>query len=260
MPVGSSAFFRPPSSRPLSSRSRASRAPSSRSPASRPPAVRTGPSPLQPTPAERVGELLRPGWARTVAARRAAAAALVLLAAVLALRSGPDTDRVTVVVAAHDLTPGTTLTADDLALADHDAAGLAPGVLTDLSAAVGNTLAGPVPAGEPLVDVRMLGPRLAAAATGHEDARVVPIRLADAGVGEVLREGDRVDVLTVAGDPAAPTPDARVLARGAVVVLSQHTTAESTRRDRVVLVALEPDQAVAVAAASLVNALTVTLH
>ncbi len=111
-----------------------------------------------------------------------------------------------VVVAARDLAPGHTLTADDVAHVERDRSGLVAGTLHDLDDAVGHTLAGPVPAGEPLVDTRLLGPRLAAAATGFADARVVPIRLADAGVSELLREGDRVDVLTVTETDDGPLP------------------------------------------------------
>lgn len=183
-----------------------------------------------------------------------------MFATVLALRGDPDTERVPVVVAARDLSPGRALTADDLTLSERDASGLAAGSLTDLANAVGHTLAGPVPAGETLVDARLVGPRLASAATGVQDARVVPIRLADAGVGELLREGDLVDVVTVAGATDAAVPDAHVLARGAIVVLAQRADSARDRNERVILVALEPDQATAVAAASLVSALTVTLH
>lgn len=216
-------------------------------------------SSLEPSLPDRIGALLRPGWARTVAVRRAIAALLVVLAAVLAFRDDPAAERAAVVVAARDLAPGIALTADDVEFADRDASALAAGTLTDVADAVGHTLAGPVPAGEALVDTRLLGPRLAAAAVGADDARVVPIRLADAGVGRLLREGDRVDVLTVTGESDSAMPDAHVLAHGAVVVLAQHEEA-SDQRERVILVALEPEQAVSVAAASLTSALTVTLH
>lgn len=218
------------------------------------------PSSLQPTFPDRIAERLRPGWARAGTARKAGAGLLAVLATVLALRGDPDTERLPVVVAARDLSPGRALTADDLTLSERDASGLAAGSLTDLANAVGHTLAGPVPAGETLVDARLVGPRLASAATGVQDARVVPIRLADAGVGELLREGDLVDVVTVAGGTDAAVPDAHVLARGAIVVLAQRADSARDRTERVILVALEPDQATAVAAASLVSALTVTLH
>ncbi|UPW03599.1 SAF domain-containing protein [Rhodococcus pyridinivorans] len=215
---------------------------------------------LQPTLPDRFVELLRPGWSRIVRARRIAAGLLAVLAVILALRGDPDTDRVGVVVAAHDLAPGHTLTADDVAHVERDRSTVVAGTLHDVDDAVGHTLAGPVPAGEPLVDTRLLGPRLAAVATGSTEARVVPIRLADAGVSELLREGDRVDVLTVTETEEGPLPGAHVLARGAVVVLAESGGSTRDRNERVVLVALEPEPATAVAAASLVSALTVTLH
>lgn len=250
MPAGPSSFSRPSFSRPSFPRPRTPRPPTPHPPS------------LQPGPLDRIGELLRPGWARTVAARRVAAGLLVTVAVALMFRGDPGTDRTPVVVAARDLSPGITLTADDVTVADRDTSGIVAGTLTDVAAAVGHTVSGPVPAGEALVDTRVLGPRLASAATGDDDARLVPIRLADAGVGELLREGDRVDVLTVAedtdADPAAPA--ARVLAGGAVVVLTQRAETSGNSRDHVVLVALSADQATAVAAASLVSALTVTLH
>ncbi|MBS9373547.1 SAF domain-containing protein [Rhodococcus sp. B50] len=215
---------------------------------------------LQPTLPDRFAELLRPGWSRIVRARRIAAGLLAALAVILAVRGDPDSDRVGVVVAARDLAPGHTLTADDVAHVDRERSALVAGTLREVDGAVGHILAGPVPAGEPLVDTRLLGPRLAVAATGFADARVVPIRLADAGVSELLREGDRVDVLTVTDSADGPLPGAHVLARGAVVVLAESGGAARDRNERVVLVALEPESATAVAAASLVSALTVTLH
>jgi len=217
-------------------------------------------APIEPTLPDRVSEFLRPGRARTVAARRAGAAALTLLAIVLAVRDDPHTERVSVVVAASDLGPGHTLTEEDVSLVERDGSALAAGSLTEIADAVGHTLAGPVPAGETLVEVRLVGSRLASAATGIPDARVVPIRLADAGVGDLLREGDRVDVLTVAGRADVTLPDAHILARGAIVVLAQHPDSLGDQRERVIMIALEPAQATAVAAASLVSALTVTLH
>ncbi|MCD2096660.1 SAF domain-containing protein [Rhodococcus rhodochrous] len=238
MPVGPFSFLQRERARPHHSRSSAGAS-------------------LQPTLPDRFVELLRPGWSRIVRARRIAAG---LLAVILALRGDPDTDRVGVVVAAHDLAPGHTLTADDVAHVERDRSTVVAGTLHDVDDAVGHTLAGPVPAGEPLVDTRLLGPRLAAVATGSTEARVVPIRLADAGVSELLREGDRVDVLTVTETEEGPLPGAHVLARGAVVVLAESGGSTRDRNERVVLVALEPEPATAVAAASLVSALTVTLH
>ncbi|MDO1477530.1 RcpC/CpaB family pilus assembly protein [Rhodococcus ruber] len=217
-------------------------------------------NPLDPTLTDRLTALTRPGWARTVAVRRAIAAGLVGVAAVSAVTGGASDDRTRTVVAARDLRPGQTLTVDDVIVIERDASQLPSGALTDPAEALGHTLAGPVPSGEVLVGVRMLGPRLAAATTGDSAARIVPVRLADPGVGDLLREGDLVDVLTVADASAPSAPEVRVLATGATVVLAQGTEETNTRGEKVVLLALPPEPATAVAAASLVSALTVTLH
>ena len=116
-------------------------------------------------------------------------------------------------------------------------------------------------AGETLTDLRLLGPRLAAAATGIANARIVPVRLADGGVAELLRGGDRVDVVTTtekANSGAAPNP--RTLAVAASVVLvTQAAGGVRGSSDRIVLMALPNQQATTVAAASLTSALTVVL-
>ncbi|GGG17242.1 hypothetical protein GCM10007304_34270 [Rhodococcoides trifolii] len=186
--------------------------------------------------------------------RRSIAAALVVLAAVSAFRGDPDRDRVTVVTASHDLRPGTVLTEDDLTITRVDSASLPDGATTASADAAGRTVAGPVRSGETLTDVRLLGPRLAGAALSTPDARVVPIRLADPSLADIVRAGDVVDVLTVGDDGT------RVLAEGAVVVLVPTGDASSRQRERLILLALATDAATSVAAASLVSALTVVLH
>ena len=77
------------------------------------------------------------------------------------------------------------------------AAGAGPsGALASVADLPGRPLAGPVRAGEPLTDVRLLGPALLDALPGDAEERVaVPVRLADAGVTQLLAVGDRVDVL-----------------------------------------------------------------
>ena len=90
---------------------------------------------------------LRPDWTRTLAARRLAAGALVILAAVIALRSDPDGDRTEIVVATRDLASGVELTADDVQLENRTAATVPEGAQSDIDAVVGATLAGPPGAG-----------------------------------------------------------------------------------------------------------------
>ncbi|BBZ12381.1 SAF domain-containing protein [Mycobacterium branderi] len=211
---------------------------------------------LNPSLPTRISQWLRPDWTRTVMARRVAAGGLVVLAAIAALRSDPDGDRAQVVVAAHDLGPGTQLTPDDVRLENRLTPTLPDGSQSDLDVVVGSTLAGPARRGEVLTDVRLLGRRLAESAAGP-DARIVPVHLADAALADLVRAGDVVDVV------AAPEADAhaapRVVATNAVVVLvsaKQKTQAD----DRVVLVALPATAANALAGAALVQSVTLTLH
>ncbi|WP_430331360.1 RcpC/CpaB family pilus assembly protein [Rhodococcus sp. ACT016] len=218
---------------------------------------------LAPTLGDRLGRLLRPGWARTDAARRIAAAGLVVVAFVLFVRDNRGDIGEPAVVAAHDLTPGHVVTSDDVRTTARSRADLPDGSVDDPTAVVGRTVSSPVRAGEIFTDVRLLGPRLAEAAVGSVDARVVPVRLSDAGLAEFIREGDRVDVLTVDGSRAADTSQPRaatILASGATVVLVSGEQQSGPRRDQVVMLALPAPEASAVAAASLTDAITVTLH
>ena len=199
----------------------------------------------------------RPDWSRTIAARRGAAGALVILAAVVALRSDPQGDRTEIVVAARDLTSGVELTADDVRLENRTAATVPDGAQSDIGALIGATLAGPARRGEVLTDVRVLGPRLAESVAGP-DARVVPLPLADSAVLDLVRPGDVVDVLA-AGTEADARP--QLVATDAVVVLvSEKPKGAGAGGDRVVLVAVGAHAANQVAAASLLQTVTLTFH
>ncbi|MGE2688597.1 SAF domain-containing protein [Mycolicibacterium pulveris] len=216
---------------------------------------------LNPSALSRLQQALRPDWTRTLAARRVAAGALVVLAAVAALRPDPDDQRADVVVAAHDLAPGTKLSAADVTIESRTATMIPDGAHADLGSVVGATLAGAARRGEALTDVRLLGPRLAESAAGP-DARIVPLRLEDTALLDLVRPGDVVDVLTAGAEPAG-NADAKpsVVARDAVVVVvSEKPTGAGTGGDRVVLVALPAHAANEVAAATLVSAVTLTFH
>lgn len=203
---------------------------------------------------------LRPDWSRTLAARRIAAGALVILAAVIALRSDPQGDRTEIVVAARDLSSGVELTADDVRLEKRSAATLPDGSQSDVGAVVGATLAGPARRGEVLTDVRVLGPRLAESVAGP-DARIVPLPLADSALLDLVRPGDVVDVLSAATSDAGEDARPQVVATDAVVVLvSEKPKGAGNGSDRVVLVALPAHAANAVAASALVQTVTLTFH
>jgi len=151
-----------------------------------------------------------------VRARRIAAAVLVLLAGVSAVRANPRGDRTAVIVAAHDLSPGTAVSAGDIVVENRLTATLPDGVQTELATVVGAMPAGPVRRGEILTDVRILGSRLAESAAGP-DARIVPLHLADSAVLDLVRAGDVVDILAAPDGGTESIP--RVVATDAVVVL-----------------------------------------
>lgn len=212
---------------------------------------------LNPTLLERISRTLRPDFTRTARARRLAAGLLVMLAGVAALRPDAGDVQREVAIAARDLRPGTPLTADDVRMENRSAATLPDGAHSDI-AIIGSTLAGPARRGEVLTDARVLGPRLAGLNAGP-DARVVPLHLADAAVLDLIRTGDVVDIL------GAPSADAnarpRVIATNAVVVLVSATAKTiGSSNDRVVLVALPASAAHALAGATLVQTVTLTIH
>ncbi|HEY0500175.1 MAG TPA: SAF domain-containing protein [Kutzneria sp.] len=190
-------------------------------------------------------------WARTILFRRTAAALLAVLAVVLAaatLLHGRE-NTVPVLVAARDVPAGATLTRDDVRIRSLPAAYAPAGTITDTAAAVGRVLAGAARSGEPITDVRLVGPENTLLATGNPDAVAVPVRLTDAAVADLLRPGSRVDVV---GEPA-------VLANDAVVVAVRPSEGVSAK-GRLVVVALPRQVAAKVAAASLAQPVTVTLR
>ncbi|WP_028477641.1 SAF domain-containing protein [Nocardia sp. CNY236] len=202
----------------------------------------------------------RPAWIDTVLARRVLAAGLTVVAAVLFIRGDPATHHTVVLVASRDLAPGRSIEADDVRSVPRPTSTLPVGAVTDSATLIGAALAGAIRQGEIFTDLRVVGARLATAASGTSEARIVPIRLADTAVADILRAGDRVDVIA-ADDVQGPRPGpARVLATDAAVVLVSGPEDGHGATDRVVLVAMDTDHATAVAAASLRNALTVVFH
>ncbi|BBY02363.1 hypothetical protein MSEO_28620 [Mycobacterium seoulense] len=195
-------------------------------------------------------------------ARRVAAGGLVVLAGLAALRSNPAGDYAEVVVADHDLRPGAALTPADVRLEKRLATTIPDGARTDVGALLGSTLAGPTRRGEILTDVRVLGTRLAESTAGP-GARIVPLRLADGALIDLVRVGDVVDVLAApaTGSPETPQAAPKVVATDAVVVLvSAKPKVQAGDGDRVVLVALPARVANTVAGSALGQAVTLTLH
>ena len=133
-----------------------------------------------------------------LARRRPLAALLAALATAAALRAyaAPPPPRTAVLTAAHDLPAGAVVTPADLRRTPSDPGSVPSGVLPDAAAAVGRTTTGPVRAGEPLTDARLLTRSLL---EGYPGRSAVPVRIGDADAVGLLRVGDRVDVF--AADP-----------------------------------------------------------
>jgi Flp pilus assembly protein CpaB len=179
---------------------------------------------------------------RAVLRRRRLLAVLCAIgaaAAGLRATAPPAAPTVEVLVAASDLPAGAELRAEDLSTVALTQETAPDGVLTEVGEAAGAILAAPLRAGEPVTDVRLVGPGLADAAPGTV---AVPVRLSDAAQAGLLRVGDEVDLL--ATDPQSRTTatiasDALVLA---VPELEQDAPDAITGR---LIVAGIPDSSVA---------------
>src|SRR4051812_23424966 len=133
---------------------------------------------------------------RALLARRRLLAALLTatgVAAGLRAAGAEPPPTVLVTVAAHDLPAGEVVGPGDVRRV-----GFAPGSAPEGLAgdAVGRTLAAPLRAGEPVTDVRLVGPALA---DGYPGLVAVPVRLPDGAMAGLLRVGDRIDL--VSADP-----------------------------------------------------------
>jgi Flp pilus assembly protein CpaB len=209
-----------------------------------------------------VATLRTPGWRRTLLLRRTAALLLATLALALALRPADTRSRSPVVVAARDLPSGTALTPADVTLSSWPGEIVPVGILAAPEEADGRVLAGAARAGEPITDVRLVGPDSAGRRTGRPGDAAVPVRLADPDVARLLEPGSRVDVVTPAPDgdrPVVLAADAAVL----TVVAAEPdavTAPGQGSHGRLVLVALPRADAARVAAAALSAQVAITLR
>jgi Flp pilus assembly protein CpaB len=189
----------------------------------------------------------------------AAALAAFAVAAALQALSPPATALSAVVVAAHALPGGHSLSATDLRTEQLPTADVPAGSSASAATLVGRTTAGPVEAGAPITDVGLLGPALTRQLAPGQVA--VPVPLADAIIGAVLRTGEVIDI--VASDPAVPSvaggapASARVVAHGLTILAPPVAAADGS--SSVLVVAADRSQAVALSAAVETSALTAVL-
>jgi Flp pilus assembly protein CpaB len=149
--------------------------------------------------------------------RRLLAAGLTAAAVATALGvvAPPPPATEAVVVAARDLPGGGVLRAQDLSVRRFSPGSAPAGSAAAPARLLGRVLAAPVRAGEPVTDVRMVGPGLV---RGYGPGLVAaPVRIADADSVALVRVGDRVDVL--APDPRGQYPPALAVADAPVVAV-----------------------------------------
>lgn len=201
---------------------------------------------------DRLAATLRPVRRAVLARRRVLAAALTAVAVAAGLHAvaAPPPADVSVLVAARDLPAGAVLAPEDLTSADFapgtEPAGLAPD-------AAGRTLAAPLRAGEPVTDVRLVGPALT---DGYPGLSAVPVRLPDAAMAGLLRVGDRVDLVSAdpqGGGAAVVATDVPVLA----IPAAAPDAGASGLTGRLVVVGAPPAQVPAIADASVRTFLTI---
>jgi pilus assembly protein CpaB len=184
-------------------------------------------------------------------------AGIAVLAALPVLAPGAPAT-VPVLTAGRDLRWGATLQADDLVIARVPAATAPTGVLTVPAEARGRLLASPVRRGEPITDVRLVGPGLLA----EPGLVAVGVRIADAGLAALVRPGSVVDVLAATGDdfdrPVGLAP-AEVVA-GAVRVLAVPGGRRVGLDGALILVAATEAQAARLAAAAATRRLSLVLR
>jgi Flp pilus assembly protein CpaB len=170
-----------------------------------------------------------------IAPRLLIAGTCLLLAASSALggdhRTPPTPQAAPLVVAARDLPAGRVLAARDLTMVRCPPTLRPVGARGDPAALLGRRLAGPVTAREPITAARLVGADLVAGLpTGLVAA---PVVLGDPHTADLVRAGDRVDLLATArppdltGLPALPEPRAQALAADVLVLAVLPVTSDA---------------------------------
>jgi Flp pilus assembly protein CpaB len=194
---------------------------------------------------------------RAVLARRRPLAALcagLAVAAGLRGNAAPPPPRTTLLVAAHDLPGAVALRPDDLTTRSFAPDSVPAGVLESPAQALGRTTVGPVRAGEPLTDARLVGRSMLA---GYPGTVATPVRIGDPAAVGLVRVGDRVDLL--AADPQG-AGEATLLAHDAPVVAIPHRAAATDLVSGALIVVAVPDgTARGIAAAGVTSFVSLTI-
>jgi pilus assembly protein CpaB len=190
---------------------------------------------------------------RRLVVAASAAVAVVCIVHVVAPRSPPGAP---VVVAARDLSAGTVLRPGDVRLVRIDQRLVPVGADTSVATVQGRSIAGPMRAGEPLTDRRLVGRALVLGYPG--DVVAAPVRIQDADAVALLRVGDRVDVYSATGDQSEPAR--RVVSDAPVVTLPAPDSGGDTHAGALVVLAVSRAEAAMLAQASATTQLSVSLR
>ena len=182
-------------------------------------------------------------------------AAAAAVAAGLQATAAPPAETTLVLTASRDLPSGTVLAPGDLEAVPFDPDTVPSGVIASRSAAVGRTTAGPVRAGEPVTDVRMVSGSLLAAFPGDV---ATPVRIGDPAAVALLEVGDRVDVL--AADPQGRSEAVVVAEDAPVIAIPRAESPSVATPGALVVLATSDETAREIATAAVARYLSVVLN
>jgi Flp pilus assembly protein CpaB len=185
------------------------------------------------------------------------AALLAGVAVLSAVRAAaePPTPTGPVVVAARDLSGGTTVRGPDLRVARLPVDSVPSGAFASVDGLAGRVLAAPLRKGEPVTDVRVVAPGLL---DGFPGLVAAPVRVADPATVALLAAGDRVDVVAATPDGGA----AEVVVPGARVAAVPRPSGrdDALVTGGLVVLAVSEPQALALAGAAVSRVLSVVLN
>ncbi|MCI6574050.1 MAG: SAF domain-containing protein [Arcanobacterium sp.] len=157
-----------------------------------------------------------------------------------------------VVVAAHDLSTGTTLSRSELRLKNLPAEAIPSGTVSSLDAVLGRTLVAPLPAGAPIISRQLLTSDFTAAAP--QGTVITAVTLDNPATAAILRPGDRIQLYSppadvgVASADKASKSEARQLTASAIVMSTPSNTQDKgilgdTRNKDAIFVAIPESDA-----------------
>jgi len=174
----------------------------------------------------------RPRWQRKILRHRRVLAAvftgIAVFATVSALRP-PPSPTVTAWVAAHDLTPGNALGANDIVTAAIPAAVVVTDAIADPQEVLGRTITYPLRAGEQITARALLSTSFLSSLGA--DVRATPVHLGDDSAAALVQRGDLVDIISATSSDSAAlggTSSATVVASRVRVLITPPSSSSAS--------------------------------